>query len=152
MTPSHAVEACHVPSCDEAACEGGLCHSHAAAERLAYGDVMAQRDIQVATDFVSPPKPPDLSGLRSARGSDRYGTEALRGIMEEARSTRDGRNVTLSRVGFRVGQLIAQGHVHYQEGADFCQSMGMAMKLPPSEVSYVLFRRSGALTKGMASV
>lgn len=146
------IERCHVPWCDEAAHTGGLCHLHDVESRIAEGDVLSTRDIQVATEYPPVQRPPDLSNCRAKPGGDSYAQAALRGLLEDARTSHDGRNVTLSRIGFRVGQLIAQGHLYYQTGADFCEGLGESMGLSHHEVNYVLFRKSGALTKGFASV
>ena len=129
-----------------------LCPDHQAAQTVALGDLETRRELDTYEYFgPSPEAGPDLSGLRLGSGATRYGERALRGVLDDVRAS-GGRNNGLTRAGFRVGQLIKEGHVAYADGVSFCERLGQEMKLPEREVKYVLHRNShakGAIQRGM---
>lgn len=145
-------------NCTAPVSEYGVCAEHRAEEVALRASVEAARDYDLFVEYPPAPVPPKLDGLRGAAGSDKYGKVALEGILDDAMKKADGRNVTLNRAAFRVGQLIRDGHVHWSDGASFCERLGQEMNLPKHEIQYILYRgkpgvtpKAGSIIEGMKS-
>jgi hypothetical protein len=155
---------CMVPNCPEPIerVRDGLCGFHRAREEAA----RAQADWQHEQDWreyledqgvlVDPPKPvrvtyppTALAPATSWRDSDgsAYGLAALRGVMEDlARECQPGnRNNALSRAAFRLGQVVAAGHLRLDVAVEHLRMVAERAALPRREWD----GRHGLIRKGL---
>jgi len=100
----------------------------------------------------STPRDPGYEPLLFTEGdgsNSPWGAAALQGECETMRSAPEGtRNDTLNRAAFRIGQIIASGHLDPEEATYAIRDAGMAAGLPEIEVRSVLGR---ALANGASN-
>jgi ketosteroid isomerase-like protein len=94
----------------------------------------------------------DLSGLPSAPAGDpdarRYAEKALEYEADEVGKAGEGsRNDTLNRAAFKLGSLVAAGHLDGQAVIDTLSAAARASGLPASEVNRVVYRAANAGAK-----
>lgn len=95
------------------------------------------------------PAPRDHIAPRSVEGHTRYGLRALdTECMELARAPEGGRNHKLNTVAFRIGQLVAAGHLVEAHAVNDLRRAAQAARLEERETERTI---ESGLTAGLAS-
>lgn len=81
-----------------------------------------------------------------------YGAKALERELETMASCREGgRNNQLFQSGAAIGELIAGGHIAWDEGVNGLSAAAQKSGLAEAEIQQVLLRQDGALVRGLSN-